>query len=249
MTVTGRWVRRGSTIVVYDAGGDEPEQFLGSVPTPLEATADTNAKAFQRRYPKIDPSPESMRGLTETYRRTLSGGHKYTSRKDQYLPVHTRAAAAELKTLVAFAAHPGVKQIQIVPSRSGTRTPDFVVHTTGGGKTRFEVTTVTGAARGYQHVGDPGRTTEVEDIVQAVRRKALGRSQLTEPLPDVPPGGTLVVHLPRGGPGADQSVKDAMARLAPELVGAPYLHAIQFVLPGSGAVLYIRTTQGPYQRA
>ena len=249
--MTGQWIRRGTTIVVYDVDGDEPEQLIETL-TPLQLRAETNAKAFQRRYPKIDPSPDSMRGLTETYRRTLSGGEPFRTREKMYLPVHTRAAAAELKTLVAFAANPGVERIQILPSRSGQRTPDFVVHIRGGGMTRFEVTTLTGAARGYQGVGDAGRTAEVDDIVQAVRGKALGNSQLAVPLAGVPVGGTLVVHLPRGGPKAGESVKQAMVRLGPSLVPAPYLHAIQFVLPGSKdpdratTMLYIRTKQDTY---
>ena len=196
-----------------------------------------------------------MRGLIETYRRTLSGGTKFQTRPGEYLPVHTRAAAAELKTLVAFAANPRVEKVQIVPSRSGQRTPDFVVHMRGGGLTRFEVTTLTGAARGYQGTGDPGRPAEVDDIVQAVRGKALGNSQLAVPLAGVPVGGTLVVHLPRGGPKAGELVKQAMTRLGPSLVPASYVQAIQFVLPGSDdakratTALYCRTKQDTYEPA
>ena len=194
-----------------------------------------------------------MRGLIQTYRRTLSGGQKFQTRPGEYLPVHTRAAAAELKTLVAFAANPRVEKVQMVPSRSGQRTPDFVVHMRGGGMTRFEVTTLTGAARGYQGTGDPGRTAEVDDIVQAVRGKALGNSQLAVPLAGVPVGGTLVVHLPRGGPKADDLVKQAMTRPGPSLVPASYVQAIQFVLPGSDdseratTALYCRTKQDTYE--
>jgi hypothetical protein len=86
-----------------------------------------------------------------------------------------------------------------------------------------------------------------------VRRKLGGNSQLAVNIPEAPPGGTLVVHLPRGG--TEQIVADAMARLAPELKNVTYLRSIQFVLPGSQfsrrtgvAPLYTRDSQGAYKR-
>jgi hypothetical protein len=218
----------------------------GQMPTPVQVAAANAAAALQRRYPKIDPAPESMRGLVEIFRRTKAGGRRFTPRPGYYIPVHTRAAAAELETLVAFAKNPFVSRIQVVPSRSGQRTPDFVFHLPRGGKGRFEVTTVTGAKRGYQQTGDPGTTAEVDDIVAAVRRKLGSGSQLAVSIPEAPPGGTLVVHLPRGGPQARTLVASAMGRLAQELAGAPYVYVIQFVLPGAGDVKYVRETQGTY---
>jgi hypothetical protein len=223
----------------------------GQVPTPVQTAAVTAAAAFQRRYPKIDPSPDSMRGLVEIFRRTKAGGRAFTPRTGQYIPVHTRAAAAELETLVAFARNPHIARIQVVPSRSGQRTPDFVFHLLRGAVGRFEVTTATGARRGYQPSGGPGTPpSDVDDVVAAVRRKLGGNSQLAVKIPEAPPGGTLVVHLPRGG--TEKVVADAMTRLATELKNAWYLHAVQFVLPdsqftrGGRAPLYVRETQGTY---
>src|SRR4051812_20041634 len=59
----------------------------GQVPTPVETAAATAAAALQRRYPKIDPSPGSMRGLVEIFRRTKAGGDAFTPRTGQYIPV------------------------------------------------------------------------------------------------------------------------------------------------------------------
>jgi hypothetical protein len=242
---------------------------MAQTPTPLEVEAQKAAAALVRRYPKIDASPESMRGLVGIFRHTKAGGRTFTKstpREGQYLPTHTRAAAAELETLVAFAKNPHISRIQVIPSRSGQRTPDFVFHLPRGGIGRFEVTTATGAKRGYQAVGGPGTpASDVDAVVASVRRKIRGNSQLAVKFNGVPRGGTLVVHLPRGG--TEAVVKEAMDRLKDELKSADFLHAIQFVLPeshftspaermapakgtpsrpGTTAPLYIRERQGTY---
>jgi hypothetical protein len=224
-------------------------------PNPLLAAAQSRAAAFQQHFPKLDPSADSMRGLIEAFRRAASGGRAWARRPGQYLPVHTRASAPELKTIMDFAKRPDVVGVQVVPSSAAQRTPDLVVQQRGADgvvrPVRVEITTLTGAARGYQPVGDPGRTTTSGDIADAVRRKVLpskGQSQLAVPLAGVPAGGTLVVHLPRGGASADANVQAAMARLAPDLFTAPHLQTVQFVLPGSIGVRYVRTPAGTYAR-
>ena len=60
MSVTGRWVLRGSQLHVYDVyDSDEaaPELFIGP--------PDQRAVDFLRRFPKVDRSPGSQQGLTE----------------------------------------------------------------------------------------------------------------------------------------------------------------------------------------
>jgi hypothetical protein len=60
------------------------------------------------------------------------------------------------------------------------------------------------------------------------------------PLPNVPAGGTLAVHLPRGGSEAAHSVADAMKTLAPDLAKAPYVDGLDFYLPGKNKVLRLK---------
>src|SRR4051794_3435691 len=233
------------------------------IPTPapnpalLPAVVAARAAAFQKRYPKLDPGADSMRGLIETFRRTGSGGRPYQARPGQYLPVHTRAAAPELRTIIAFAGRPDVTRIRVVPSQPGQRTPDLVVDRRNGDgvvrPTRVEVTTITGGRRGYRPTGEHAGPTEVGEIVEAVRRKvrpARGQSQLAVPLAGVPAGGILVVHILKGGPGAitDRDVVAAMTRLEPELQPAHHLEELQFVLPDKWTVRYFRTPAGTYAR-
>jgi hypothetical protein len=229
----------------------------GALPT----AAARRAAEFLRRFSKVDPSPDSLRGLTEIFRRASAGGKAYTSRPKHYLPVHTRSAAPELKTLVALSRDPDVQRIEVVPSQAGPgahRTPDFIVHRRENGKvvpTRVEVTTVTGAGRGYRPTAfnqlAPAAITPAAAIEAAVRRKAVpsrGQSQLAVPFAGVAPGGTLVVHVPRGGAAARGHVDAAMQGMAAQLRAAPHVHAVQFVLPGS-TVRYIRAANGAYDKA
>lgn len=116
---------------------------------------------------------------------------------------------------------------------------------------RVEIRTVTGGGVGYQDVGKGGRNVATPDrILAAIRSKMRSRpgrrSQLDVPMTGVPPGGTLVVHLPRGGEHAAQNVNLAMQALQQELLGTPWVHAIEFFLPGTATVRYGRDPNGRY---
>ena len=99
---------------------------------------------------------EARRAIAEIFRRTASGTRHNTKKPGYFMPAHTRGHAAELRTLVRWSARRSVATITAVPSSSAGRTPDFVVTFKNGWKTRLEVTTVTGARRGYQPRGIGG---------------------------------------------------------------------------------------------
>jgi len=251
---------RNATIAMATAGGLSTAQHPAP-PTPAAPAANTpqaRAAAFQARYPKVDASPSAMAALTETFTRTGSGGRSVTPRPGEYVPVLSRGAASELKTLVELSRRPEVVRIEVVPSTTAQRTPDLIVHERQpDGKirpSRVEIRTLTGASRGYQPTGGGGATASAtDDIVRAVREKALpvggAQSQLTVPMADVGPGGTIAIHIPRGGADAQANVDAAMARLAPKLATTPYVHAVEFFLPGAGPpVRYAREVTGTYSR-
>ena len=87
-----------------------------------------------------------------------SGGNGQTTpRPGQSVPTQHRAAPNELKTLLEHAGRPDVTRIEMVPSSSAVRTPDVVVTHADGVRERVEITTLTGARRGYQAFGAGGR--------------------------------------------------------------------------------------------
>jgi Domain of unknown function (DUF4157) len=220
----------------------------------LAKAARTRAQAFIDRYPKLDRSAQTLDALAETYRRTLHGGRQYTSRAGRYLSVHTRASAAELRTIVEMSERADVVLIRAVPSSSKRRTPDFVIHILQKDgsilQERLEVRAITGAKRGWELAGSPGRTlSTAEDIAAAVRNKAIptGKvSQLAQKLKEVAKGGRLAIHVPRGGPNAEASIQAAMSALSDDLKGAGHVHGVDFYLPGGRTVSYARTPGGKY---
>ena len=215
----------------------------------------TAAAAFRERFPKVDGSSTSMAALTEIFERSRSGGRAVTPRPGEYLPMRTRGATPELRTIIAHHNRPEVVRIELVPASSAGRTPDMVVHVRGPDgtvtPTRVEVTAATGGRRGYQPHGVGGqRVPGVADIVAAVRRKIRSRpgrpSQLDVPMPGVPAGGTVAVHLPRAAPGTSNDVATAMSQLAQELRNTPHVHAVEFYLPGAPPVRYVRDAAGGF---
>jgi hypothetical protein len=223
---------------------------------PIRATgADPRAIAFQARFPKVDPSAPSMDALGDLFRRTSSGGRSVARRPGQYVPSLVRGAAPELKTIISFAARPDVVRIDLIPATTRQRTPDMVVHTRQPdgsiAPSRVEIRTITGGGVGYQPVGEGGRNVAAPDRIQAavlskVTSSPGRRSQLDVPLAGVPAGGTLVVHLPRGGPDAAHNVDIAMTALAANLRATPWVEAIEFFLPGTATVRYARNASGAY---
>lgn len=204
---------------------------------------------------KFDATPASLDALTELFARAGSGSASATPRAGRYIPVHTRASPSELRTVLDYAGRSEVKKISLVPSSSAGRSPDMLVEIEEPDGTvrveRVEITTVTGANRGYQARGaGGGRAAAVDDIVGRVRSKALpssGVSQLVAPLPgNVPTGGTIVVHVLRSSQDPDGDVRTAMARLAQDLQGAPHVNAIEFDLRGAGSLRFERQPNGTY---
>jgi hypothetical protein len=132
---------------------------------------------------------------------------------------------------------------------------------------RVEIRTLTGGGVGYQGVGQGGAREATPDRIQAavlskVRSAPSRRSQLDVPMAGVPAGGTLVVHLPHGGPAARENVDIAMEAIESQLRATPWVDAIEFFLPGtqpaaSGGpsakgeprtVRYVRDDAGAYIR-
>jgi hypothetical protein len=243
-------------------GPEAPPPPAGGAPPPIQvAGADNRAIAFQARFPKVNPSEATLRALSDLFRRTSSGGRSVTPRPGKYVPSLVRGAAPELKTIISFAARGDVVLIDLLPSTTAQRTPDMVVHVRQPdgsiARTRVEIRTLTGGGIGYQDVGEGGRNIATPDRIEAairskVRTSSSRRSQLDVPIADplypggVPPGGTLVVHLPRGGPQAAQNADIAMTALAAELQGMPHVQAIEFFLPGTATVRYVRDASGAY---
>ncbi|HSI79027.1 MAG TPA: hypothetical protein VK919_00105 [Solirubrobacterales bacterium] len=224
---------------------------------PLPSTPATRAQALVEELPKLSASERSVAGLTEIFTRTGSGGRGVSPREGMAVGVHTRGHAAELKTILHLHARPEVVRIEVVPPSTSGRSADLIVHVRQADGTvvpqRVEIATLTGARRGYRERGELGRVeaTTVNQIVGAIRSKTVrpgaGKlSQLVVPMEGVEAGGTLVVHVPRGGPDAIANVEAAMQRLAGDLGDADYLHAIEFFLPGGQRVRYVRGADGTY---
>ena len=215
------------------------------------ATPAERAAALQRRHPKIDDGTGSMGALEEIFRRTGATG------PDDYLPIHTRAHSAELKTIIRHATDPAVARVELVPSSSGARTPDLILDVLEADgttrRTRVEIRTLIGTTAGPKSRGAAGaRPGTVDDIVSAVSSKAKDspgarRSQLAVPMLDVPTGGTLAIHLPFAGPDAVLDVAAAMKKLERTLADAKHVEAIEFYLPGGVRVRYARDADGPLQ--
>jgi hypothetical protein len=180
-----------------------------------------------------------MDALEEIFRRTGATG------PDDYLPIHTRAHSAELKTIIRHATDPAVARVELVPSSSGARTPDLILDVLEADgttrRTRVEIRTLIGTTAGPKSRGAAGaRPGTVDDIVSAVSSKAKDspgarRSQLAVPMLDVPTGGTLAIHLPFAGPDAVLDVAAAMKKLERTLADAKHVEAIEFYLPGGFA--------------
>jgi hypothetical protein len=218
-----------------------------------ESRARLAALRFQQRPGlKLDPGTETTKALIEMFRRTGAGVLEIARKQGLHLPQHSRGAAAEIRTIIAWARRADVVRIRAVPSASGGRTPDLVVDIRRpDGRvvpTRVEITTVTGAPNGYVKRGlrFTGATT-VGRVKRAVRRKALGEpSQLEAPLTGVPKGGTIAVHLPRLNAGGPKIVDTAMQRLRSELPGWASVERIEFYLPKGAPIVYVRRSRGTY---
>jgi hypothetical protein len=247
----------------------EPAPVQEPVPPPAEpptAAPTRPAKTgdpvvdFQNLIPKLDRSQRSTEALTELFRRTSSGGRTETPVPGTYVPVQTRGASAELEVIIDIAGRPEVVRIELIPSSSAGRTPDMVIDVRQADgtvvRTRVEITTATGAARGRQDVGE-GTSVEqtgVNEIVASVRRKAESTptkpSQLTAPLAGVRTGGILAIVLPRSTSAqAPADVAAAMGILAPELVNQPHVEAIEFYVPGPkgrAPLRYLRQPDGTF---
>jgi hypothetical protein len=197
---------------------------------------DEAARNLQQRCPQLGDTGQSLAALAELLRRTQSGGN--------YLPVQVAAAAAELRTYASLARRPDVRGIELVPSRPGGRTPDAVIRVRGPGgllrDMRIEVKTVTGRGPGIQRRAGggrpvPSRPAETADIKRALRSGFQNTpqrpSQLVAPLRvggrTIPPGGRLVIHLPRDTR-SPTAVADAMRDMASGLRGAPHVQEIEF---------------------
>lgn len=153
------------------------------------------------------------------------------------VPVQRRGATPELRAALRYLDEggPGGRAVQVlefVPSRSGARTPDMVVHYQDGGVERVEVTTVTSAPRGRLDTGPtagPGareqlasatrsREPATQDLVAALVRKGAANGQLAVPMSGVPVGGAIVLEVSRGTgitAMADAAVSQAGPRLDP----------------------------------
>ena len=248
----------GTAMAPPSGAGLIPPAAGGAAAAQSGSTPAARAAQFQMLYPKVDASSSSMAGLTEIYIRTGSGGRAVAPRPGMYVPVLVRSSAAELKSIVTLADRPDVLRIQVIPSQTGPlaqRTPDLLVdiRQPDGSirQVRYEIRTLTGSSSGYQPTGGGGANiSEIDGIVGAVRDKALpskGQSQLAVAGPGLPAGGTLAIHLPRGGQSAAANVAAAMARLNTVLQPATYVQEIEFYLPGSGPTLrYLRGPQGTY---
>lgn len=115
--------------------------------------------------------------------------------------------------------------------------------------TRVEVVTTTGAGNRYVGRGPVTSAPATVDTIEArlLSKVPAGRpGQLTAPLPGVPIGGTVAVHIPQPGPNGAGDVADAMRRLAPELIRRPELTRVEFYLPGRPPIVYVRQPAGTY---
>lgn len=229
-----------------DGVGDAAEPTLGRLPGDAAA-------AFQSRFPKVDNSPGSMTALTEIFTRTKSGGRDVAPRAGEYLPTRTSGAAPELRTIVEQSRRPDVERIEVVPASPRQRTCDLIVHAREPDgsvlPTRVEIRTLTGARPGYMPRGDTRRDYSVSDIVGAIRDKALPRgkpSQLAVPMGNVPPGGTLALHLRGARAQALAKVNAAMTSVSPALQGASHVHTIEFYSRGGPPIRYRRGPAGTY---
>ncbi len=226
-------------------------------PAQVRQKAADRADAFRTRYSKVDGSATSMAALTELFER--AGGLTQTAATaptpGQYVPMHTRTASAELKTIIAHAERPEVVRVELIPHSSAGRTCDLVLHERQPDGTtvpvRVEITTVTGTQVGRADIGAGGmRETRVADITRVVREKAAPKgkvSQLAAPMPGVPVGGDLAIHLPHVGDGP-ADVAAAMGRIAAEATAWTHVRAIDFFLPGGEVIRYERGPLGTYTR-
>jgi hypothetical protein len=228
------------------------------------ARADAAATNFQRRPElKLDQGADTRAALVQIFRRTLGGGRSNPrpGRVGQHYPLHSRAHAAEIRSVRATAARPEVERIAAIPSAAGGRSPDFVVYTRQADGTlaasRLEITTVTGAGNRYVPRGPVASTpTTTDDVVSAVKGKvevpAGSHNQLTYPITlpggtTLPTGGTLAVHLPQLTSNGRTTVADAMRRLGPTLANRAEVQRLEFYLPGHQApIVFTRQANGTY---
>jgi hypothetical protein len=226
---------------------------------------DQLARNFQARCPELSNTASSMAALTELFRRTQSQGN--------YLPVQAAAAAGELRTFASLVRR-GVQSVELVPSAAGGRTPDAVIRVQDEAgilrDVRVEVKTVTGRSRGIQAragsgesvaSGGPARTRGIKRALRNGFRDTAARpSQFTAPLGvngrAIPPGGRLVINLPRGTR-MPTAIADAMRGVANELREASHVREIEFIgrLPqGPGkkprwtTERFVRNPDGTYTR-
>jgi hypothetical protein len=217
------------TRFALEQGSKEGPQALGvNVPKPTTVMAGPAIKGPQDLLQKYSGRLKSEGGaLEEMWRR---GGNPD-------IPVHRRAASHEIHTLVRYLEHGSpdgraVARLDVIPSRSGTQSPDFVVHYSDGTLERLEVTAVTSGARGTQSTARGTDLVARErlaeatltrsnvlagDIGRAIMRKATGR-QLLDTLAEVPQGGSIVVHVTFGSitPSiADQAVASVANQIGP----------------------------------
>lgn len=213
--------------------------------------------AYLQRHPKIHASPDSEAALDALYAHTKSGALSVSPRAGRFNPIETRAAASELESIEELSARPEVVKIELIPSGRGSgRTVDKIIdiRRPDGSvvRARYEDTTITGAGRGYRPRGAGGRRmAEADRIETAVTEKVTSPSQLDALMEaQVPPGGTLAVHIPRPSLGGAQDVADAMANLGPTLRNSS-VEAVEFYLPGQQGLRrqvlrYVRQPNGTF---
>ena len=210
---------------------------------------------------KLDKGTATLDALEELFqrsggnRRVVTPGSADTLPVLESMPVQNRAAPSEMKTLLDYAGRPDVTHIEMVPSSSAGRTPDMVVTHGDGLRERVEITTLTGAQRGYRHFGEGGSREATKDMIEAaIRRKVASTpaapSQFTAPVAGVPVGGTLVVHVQRGGPAVKDllagRVTQAVADASALLTAHPEIRRLEFWLPGRKAPMVFAPQGGTF---
>ena len=238
----------GSTIDDAVAKLDEAAGGTASVAAAVIPTTNKYVRQFLIKFQKVSRSPDSIAALEELYTRTGRRGADLVEAAE-FIPVQSRAAAQELRTIIEMNSRSQVKLIEIVPSSNAGRSADLFIHefgsTTGS---RLEIRTITGAKRGKVAVGAGGtKTTTVSQIKAAVLDKALPgggkESQLVAEMGGRPKGGTLAIHMLNVGSNAATDVKLAMSSLSSRLSGASHLHGVDFYLPKGGLMRFVRSGQ------
>lgn len=207
-----------------------PDASIAAPPSPHRLALD-----FQARCPQLSGSPDTLAALEELFNRTQS--------LPDWEPLKVTAATSELRTFISLAGRGA--EIEIVPSSPARgRSPAAVIRIPEHGvvrETRVEIKSVIGRHVGKKPRGGFGRghqprPADVRDIMRALRsgykETPTGPSQLGNRLVIdgrvIPPGGKLVIQLPRGT-NTPTAVADAMRRLAARMQReGRHVHEVEF---------------------